>query len=83
MRELLDSIKNPLVRAYAWRVYNTFKSVILPVAIPLILLKLQETPDDLSILFKGELWLQILYAVVIALLGGVVAGLDKINRMRE
>lgn len=79
--KLLERIKSPELKAFMFRMYNTFKSVILPIVLPLVLLELQNNPDDLSCLLQGEFWYKILYAVVIALVGGAVAGLDKITRM--
>jgi hypothetical protein len=80
---LLNKIQNEVVRAFGFRVYNTFKSVILPIVLSLIILELEKTPGDLSCLVSGEFWYKILYAVIVALIGGAVAGLDKVKRMES
>ena len=80
---LLDQIKNPILKSFAFRTYNTFKSVILPIVLPLVLIQLQNNPNDITCLLRGEFWLTILYAVVVALVGASVAGLDKVTRMEK
>lgn len=80
---LLNKIQDEVLKAFAFRVYNTFKSVILPIVLSLIVLELEKTPGDLSILVSGEFWYKILYAVIVALIGGAVAGLDKVKRMES
>jgi hypothetical protein len=78
---LLNRIKDEVWRAFAFRVYNTFKSVILPLVLSLTLMELENNPGDLSCLLSGEFWSKIAYAVVVAVIGGAVAGLDKVQRM--
>ncbi len=81
-KKTLDNIKDPIWKAFAWRFYNTFKSVILPVTLPLILYELEKTPKDLSTLLSAELWLNVAYVAVLAVLASTIAGLDKINRTK-
>lgn len=69
------------IESFVWRVYNTFKSTILPIMLSVILVKLQDTPDDTTILLTWELWNAVLYAVVITLAGSVIAGADKVRRV--
>ena len=78
----LEKIKNEQWKAFAFRAYNTFKSVILPIVIPLVYIELQNNPNDVGCLLEGGFWLKVLYAVVIALVGAGVAGLDKVTRMK-
>jgi hypothetical protein len=80
--DLIDSIENRLLRAFIWRVINVFTSVILPAIIPLIYLELQK-PDNIgsiSCLFQSEFLNMMLYVSVVALVGSVIAGLDKVRR---
>lgn len=72
--EQLDSFK--------WRVYNTFKSVVLPIVLGMVLVELQEHGNFDGILTK-EVWINIAYAVVVALVGSTIAGLDKVSRMTK
>ncbi len=67
--------------SFKWRVLNTFKSTILPIVLGMVLMELQEHGNFDGILTK-DLWLNILYAVVVALLGGALAGLEKVSRMK-
>ena len=78
----LEEIKSEQWKAFAFRVYNTFKSVILPIVIPLVYVELQNNPDNIGCLLEGDFWMKVLYAVVIALVGAGVAGLDKLTRMK-
>ena len=78
---LLNRIKDEVWRAFAFRVYNTFKSVILPLVLSLTLMELENNPGDLSCLLSWEFCSKIAYAVVVAVIGGAVAGLDKVQRM--
>ena len=72
--EQLDSFK--------WRIANTFKSIILPIVLGMILMELQEHGNFDGILTK-DVWINIAYAVVVALVGSTVAGLDKVSRMTK
>lgn len=72
--EQLDSFK--------WRVYNTFKSVVLPIVLGMVLVELQEHGNFDGILTK-DVWINIAYAVVVALVGSAIAGLDKVSRMTK
>jgi len=69
----LDSLK--------WRVFNTFKTVYLPVFAGVLLLKLQDTPEKIDILLSAELWESVIYAGLITLLGSLMAGGDKVRRI--
>jgi hypothetical protein len=68
------------VDSFKWRVYNTFKSIILPIALGMILVELQEH-GNFDGVFTKDIWIQIAYAVVVALIGSALAGLDKVSRM--
>ena len=68
--------------AFRWRVYNVFKSTILPIVLGMILLKLQETGNFDGVM-SGSFWIGMLYAVVVALIGSALAGLDKVTRMKQ
>ena len=83
MVSLLEKIKNEILKAFAFRVYNVFKSIVLPITFPLVLIELQNNPNDLSCLLNGQFWMGILYAVVVALVGSAVAGLEKVSRMTK
>lgn len=72
--EMLDGFK--------WRVYNTFKSVILPIVLSMVLVQLQNHPNDLSCLGEQQFWVNMAYAVLVAIVGSALAGLDKVNRMK-
>jgi hypothetical protein len=83
-KQKLDSIKDPYMRAFAWRVYNTFKSVILPLTLPLILLEVQaalQEAGDFSPLLCREFWISLSFVVTLALLGAAITGFDKVRRM--
>jgi hypothetical protein len=84
MKELLNKIQAPYQRAFAWRVYNTFKSIVLPVALPVILANVEYFQDNVFLMFiSRELWLNLAYVSFIALIGSAIAGLDKVNRMGD
>lgn len=78
----LEKIKNPLLKAFAFRVYNVFKSIILPIVLGAMLVQLQNHPNDLTCLGEVQFWLNILYAVLVAVVGSAIAGLDKVSRER-
>lgn len=80
---LLNRIKDEVWRSFAFRVYNTFKSVIAPIVLSLVLMELENNPGDLSCLLDKSFWYKVLYAVVIAIVGGAIAGIDKVNRMTK
>jgi hypothetical protein len=83
MVKLFEKIKDEQLKSFAYRVWNTFKSVILPIVLPLVAIQLENNPNDLSCLLEGEFWTSVAYAVVVALIGGAIAGLDKVSRMRK
>ncbi len=74
-------MKDTVFQSFAWRFWNTFKSIILPVILPLFLLELQKTPNDLSSLATLEFWEVIGYGTLVAIAGSALAGLDKIKRI--
>lgn len=78
----LEKIKNPLLKAFAFRFYNAFKSVVLPIVLGMVLVELQEHGNFDGILTK-DVWINIAYAVVVALVGSAIAGLDKVSRMTK
>lgn len=67
--------------SFKWRVYNVFKSTILPIVLGMILVQLQES-GNFDGLFSKDIWLRIAYAVVVTLVGSSLAGLEKVVRMR-
>lgn len=69
------------IESFKWRVWNTFKSTILPVAAVTIYARLSQTEGQIDILGSWELWEAVIYAVLISLLGSLVAGVDKVKRM--
>jgi hypothetical protein len=79
----LEKIQDPEWKAFAFRVYNTFKTIILPIVFSLVYLELQNNPGDISCLADVSFWVKVSYAVVTALVGAGIAGLDKVNRMKE
>lgn len=85
MKELLDSIKNPVWKAFAWRVYNTFIAVILPILAGAILTYFDENslPVAIESFGSSELWSYVLGSVVLTLLGSVTAGGLKANRVES
>lgn len=71
--------------ALKWRIWNTFKSlmiVIVPVGLVVVYAELQSTPNELDSLITWELWESVIYAMLIALMGSLVAGIDKVQRMK-
>ena len=83
MTELLDSIKNPVWRAFAWRVYNTFIAVVLPVLAGSIIAYFEsnDLPIAVSSFARIELWDFVIGSVIISLLGGIGAGVGKATRV--
>lgn len=71
-----------MLESFKWRVINTFKSVILPIVLSMLLVQLQEHPNDLRCLGEQQFWFNMAYAVLVALVGSALAGLDKVNRMK-
>lgn len=79
----METIKNPELKAFTFRVWNTFKSVVLPIVLSMTLLQLQNHPNDLSCLGESQFWINMGYAVLVAVVGSAIAGLDKIRRMES
>ena len=71
------------VESFKWRVWNTFKSVIIPTVALILFTRLGETPNSLDQLLTKDLWEAIGYAVLISLLAGITAGADKTRRMSK
>jgi len=80
---LFDKIKSDKLRSFAYRTWNTFKSVIVPIVLPLVLIELENNPGEIVCLLSGSFWLKVAYAVVVALVGGALAGIDKVARMSK
>lgn len=82
MVELLDSIKSPLWRAFAWRVYNTFVSTLFPILAGAIILYFNENglPIAASSFITPGLWDYVIGSLIITLLGSVSAGVEKASR---
>lgn len=77
----LDKIQDPVKKAFAFRVYNVFKSVILPIILGMTYVQLQNNPNDLSCLLEAQFWFNMAYAIIVALVGSAIAGLEKANRV--
>lgn len=69
------------LESFKWRVYNVFRSTILPIVLGMILVQLKEY-GNFEGLFSKDIWLRIAYAVVVALVGSALAGLEKVARMK-
>lgn len=78
----LEKIKNPILKAFAFRFYNVFKSVVLPLVLGIILRELKEH-GNFTGLMEEKVWQEVLFTIVFTLLGSAVAGLDKVSRMES
>jgi hypothetical protein len=78
----MEIITKEQLNSFLWRCYNTFKSTILPIVLGMVLVQLQES-GNFDGLFSKDIWLRIAYAVVVALVGSAIAGLDKVSRMTK
>lgn len=78
----LEKIKNPILKAFAFRFYNVFKSVVLPLVLGIILRELKEH-GNFTGLMEEKVWQEVLFTVVLTLVGSAVAGLDKVSRMES
>ena len=78
----LEKIKNPILKAFAFRFYNVFKSVVLPSVLGTIFLELKEH-GNFTGLMEGKVWQEVLFTIVLTLVGSAVAGLDKVSRMES
>lgn len=78
----LEKIKNPIIKAFAFRFYNVFKSVILPLVLGTILRELNEH-GNFTGLMEEKVWQEVLFTVVLTLVGSAVAGFDKVARMES
>jgi hypothetical protein len=82
MVELIDSIKNPVLRAFVWRLINTFNASILPIMGGAIILYFQDNdlPIALSSFASVELWDYVIGSVIISLASSIAAGIEKATR---
>lgn len=78
----LEKIKNPIIKAFAFRFYNVFKSVVLPLVLGTILYELKEH-GNFTGLMEEKVWQEVLFTIVLTLVGSAVAGLDKVSRMES
>ena len=78
----LEKIKNPILKAFAFRFYNVFKSVVLPLVLGIILRELNEH-GNFTGLMEEKVWQEVLFTIVLTLVGSAVAGLEKVSRMES
>ena len=78
----LEKIKNPILKAFAFRFYNVFKSVVLPLVLGTILRELNEH-GNFTGLMEEKVWQEVLFTIVLTLVGSAVAGLEKVSRMES
>lgn len=78
----LEKIKNPIIKAFAFRFYNVFKSVVLPLVLGIILRELKEH-GNFTGLMEEKVWQEVLFTIVLTLVGSAVAGLEKVSRMES
>lgn len=78
----LEKIKNPIIKAFAFRFYNVFKSVVLPLVLGTILYELNEH-GNFTGLMEEKVWQEVLFTIVLTLVGSAVAGLEKVSRMES
>ena len=78
----LEKIKNPIIKAFAFRFYNVFKSVVLPLVLGIILRELNEH-GNFTGLMEEKVWQEVLFTIVLTLVGSAVAGLEKVSRMES
>jgi len=78
----LEKIKNPLLKAFAFRFYNVFKSVVLPLVLGIILRELKEH-GNFTGLMEEKVWQEVLFTIVLTIVGSAVAGFDKVARMES
>lgn len=78
----LEKIKNPIIKAFAFRFYNVFKSVVLPLVLGIILRELKEH-GNFTGLMEEKVWQEVLFTIVLTIVGSAVAGFDKVARMES
>ena len=78
----LEKIKNPIIKAFAFRFYNVFKSVVLPLVLGTILRELNEH-GNFTGLMEEKVWQEVLFTIVLTIVGSAVAGFDKVARMES
>ena len=83
MIQLLDRIQDEVIRAFAFRIYNTFVAVIIPVLAGAIIsyFNTNKLPLELSSFGDMQMWNVVLGSVLITLLGSVGAGIGKAVRV--
>lgn len=78
----LEKIKNPILKAFAFRFYNVFKSVVLPLVLGIILRELKEH-GNFTGLMEEKVWQEVLFTIVLTIVGSAAAGLEKVSRMES
>ena len=78
----LEKFKNQILKAFAFRFYNVFKSVVLPLVLGTILRELNEH-GNFTGLMEEKVWQEVLFTIVLTIVGSAVAGLDKVSRMES
>lgn len=69
------------LNSFKWRTWNTFKTVVLPIILSMLLVQLQKY-ESISCLTDTEFWASMAYSVLVAIISAMLAGLDKVNRMK-
>lgn len=82
MVEILEKIKDPIWKAFAFRVYNTFVTSVLPILGGAVIVYIQENelPIAISSLASIELWDYVLGSLVVSLASSLAAGVEKATR---
>jgi hypothetical protein len=80
---LIEKIKDEVWKAFAYRVYNVFKSFVIPSFLAVLILFLQKEEGQIDFIITGEFWEWVVYTLLLNLAGSTVAGLDKIDRMTK
>jgi hypothetical protein len=78
----LEKIKNPIIKAFAFRFYNVFKSFVLPIVVGTVLKELTEHGNFEGIM-EARVWGEMLFLIVLTLVGSAAAGLEKVSRMES
>ena len=73
---------NYQTEAFLWRVWNTFKTVCLPVVLVMVMSRL-EGELSISVLASFEFWDSVVVAVITALAGSILTGIDKVHRVND
>jgi len=75
----LEKIKSPLLKAFAFRFYNVFKSFVLPIVVGTVLKELTEHGNFEGIM-EARVWGEMLFLIVFTLVGSANAGFEKVGR---